>query len=309
MRTFPGCVLLVAIFALLFSLTGCGAGNASFTQPPPPTNTLAYLHRSSAGNNYTIYDLKVLHGDGSVATLLSSQSLISAVLSPNGQKILYSYYDPNVVDYQIATMNADGSANTVLTGNGSFGLYPQYTPDGSKIVYEASGIFTRSIAVMNADGTSPLIINAAFGNQYCFPSTNGSIIAASVIIGASQGLATMNMDGSNQQVIVNSAYFSYSTFNGNQIVFSTSDGHNYNLYTVNPDGTNLTQITNSLVNWDPLALGGSIYFVSVPSSVQNPNTDSQQIFSMKPVGSNPTAVTNDTLYDGFKTANGFCLNP
>jgi hypothetical protein len=37
--------------------------------------------------------------------------------------------------------------------------------------------------------------------------------------------------------------------------------------------------------------------------------DNNQIYSIGLDGSNLAAVTNDTLYDGFKTFNGLCNNP
>ncbi|HKH98131.1 MAG TPA: DUF5050 domain-containing protein [Candidatus Sulfotelmatobacter sp.] len=303
--------LLLTVCGSLLLLSGCSSSGSQSKQPPPPTNVLAYLHRTGIPGNYVTYDLKVMRSDGTTGTVLSSQSLLSAVLSPDGQKILYSYYDPNVIGYQVATINPDGTQQKVLTAPGSFQLYPKYTPDGSKIVFEASGNLARSIGVMNADGSNPQIINAAVGNQYCFPATNGSIIAVSEIVGAMQGLATMNLDGSNQQLLVYSQYFAYPSFSadGNTIFFSDSDGRNLNVYSIASSGSMPHELTNSTLNWDPVVTNNKIYFVSVPSSVQNPTTDSQQIFSINADGSNLTQVTNDTLYDGFQTANGVCLNP
>lgn len=302
-------LLLVAACGLLLLPSGCANSGSQSKQPPPPSNVVAYLHRTGIPNNYIIYDLKVLRSDGSLLTPLGSENLLSAVLSPDGQKVLFSYYDSTAGGYQIATINPDGTGRTLLSAAGTFGLYPQYTPDGSKIVYQASGNLARSLGVMNADGSNPQIINAASGNQYCFPATNGSIIANSEIVGTSQGLGAMNMDGSNQQLLQYSQYFSYPTFSadGSKIIFSTSDGLHENIYSIGANGGTPLQLTNSVLNWDPLVTNGKIYFVS--SSKPNPATDDEQIFSMNPDGSSVTAVTNDTLYDGFKTANGICLAP
>jgi len=306
--------IVVAACSLLFVSSGCGGGSngSQPPPPPPPANVLAYLHRSGIPDNYVVYDLKVMQSDGTSTTVLSSQHLVSAMLSPDGQTILYSsllYTQDGVNYYQIATINPDGSDNTVLTPSGSIGLYPKYTPDGSTIVYEAVQLPSGAvgfIGVMNADGSNATIIPT---NEYCFPASNGSMIAADADI--NEGLVTMNMDGSNQDLIYPTAYFVYPGFSadGSTIVFSTSDGHNQNLYSISSDGSNLLQLTNSAVNWDPIVTGGKIYFVSVPSNIQNPTTDSQQIFSMNMDGSNLTQVTNDTLYDGFQTANGLCVNP
>ncbi len=304
-------LLLFAILVTAFLMLDCGStGNQTPPPPPPPTTLLAYLHRSGIPNNYIIYDLKILRSDGTTGTVLTSQNLISVVLSPNGQKILYSYFDSGVSDYQIATINPDGSGKTVLTGSGSFGLYPQFTPDGSKIVYEASGANIRQIALMNADGTNPTVLTSGVGEN-CFPSSNGSIVGFGQYTVTTQGLATMNMDGSIQQLILYTPYPVNSSFSvdGGTIFFSNSDGRNQNIYSAATNGLNRLQLTNTFFNWDPMVTGGKIYFVSIPGNVQNPNTDSEQIFSMNPDGSTLTQVTNDTLYNGFKTANGLCINP
>jgi Tol biopolymer transport system component len=294
-------LLLLAAFGLLVSLAGCGGGGSSqVTQPPQAANVLAYLHRS----NGLIYEIKVLKSDGTSVTVGSTDNYISVVLAPNGQKVLFSYWAPG---YQVGTMNVDGTGRTVLTSGSAGALYPQYTPDGSRIVYQSS----RQLAVMNADGTNSTVITNLSAGEFCFPATNGSVIAVGMFTLTSQGLATMNMDGSNQQVIVGTAYPVFPAFSadGTKIIFSNSDGRSQNIYSVGTNGSNLVNLTNSPWNWDPFVAGSKIYFDYIPNSIQNPTTDSNQIYSIALDGSNLTAVTNDTLYDGFKTFNGSCQNP
>jgi Tol biopolymer transport system component len=289
-------LLLVVACGLLASLAACGgAGSSQSTQQPPQaTNVLAYLHRISG----LTYQIEVLKSDGTTAAVGSSNSYISVVLAPSGQKVLFSYYDGT--GYEVATMNVTGAGMTQL----AVGLYPQYTPDGSKIVYQGSGL-----SVMNSDGSNQTVIANASSEDYCFPVTNGSIIAVGMFGPGPQGLATMNMDGSNPQIIVGTVYPVYPAFSGSQIVFSTAGGSGQNLYSVNTNGSNPVNVTNSSWNWDPLVVGNKIYFDYIPSAIQNPTTDSNQIYSVGLDGSNLAAVTNDALYDGFKTFNGLCVNP
>ena len=288
-------VLLIAVCGLIASLAGCGSRQS--TQPPQPTNVLAYLHR--VGESLT-YQIMLLKSDGTTAAVGASNSYISVVLAPNGQTVLFSYWAGT--GYQIATLSADGTSQTMLAA----GLYPRYTPDGCKIVYQSSGI-----SVMNSDGSNQTVLAGLTGEDYCFPATNGSIIAVGMFGPGQQGLATMNMDGSNSQIIIGTVYPIYPVFSadGSQIIFSNSGGQEENIYSISTNGSNLVQITNSIENWDPLVVGNKIYFDYIPPTIQNPTTDSYQIYSMGLYGSNLTAVTNDTLYDGFKTWNGLCLNP
>ncbi len=292
--------LFLVACGLLASFSGCGGGSSQQTPPPPPqtTNVLAYLHRM--GETLT-YEITVLKSDGTAVSVGSNNSYISVVLAPNGKKVLFSYYDPGS-NYQIATMNVDGTGMTSLAP----GLYPQYSPDGSKIVYEYSGL-----SLMNADGSNPTVIANASGEEYCFPATNGSLIAVGMYGAGQQGLATMNMDGSNPQIISGTVYPVYPTFSadGNSIIFSTSNGPAENVYSVSTNGSNFVQVTNSSNNWDPFIAGGKIYFDYIPTSIPNPTVDNYQIYSMGLDGSNLNQVTNDALYNGFKTWNGLCVSP
>jgi len=290
-------LVLLAACCLLASLAGCGGGGSSqLKQPPPPANVLAYLHRVSG----LTYQITVLKSDGTTVSVGSSNSYTSVVLAPSGQQVLFSYYSGT--GYQIATMNVDGSGMTTLGP----GLYPRYTPDGSKIVYEQSGL-----SVMNADGSHQTVIASTNGVEYCFPATNGSIIAVGMYGAGSQGLATMSMNGSNPQVIVPTTYGAFPSFSadGGTIIFSNSGGSSQNIYSVSASGGNLIPLTSSLNNWDPLVVGNKIYFDYIPLTIQNPTVDNYQIYSMNLDGTHLTAVTNDGLYDGFKTFNGSCGNP
>ena len=294
-------LVLLAACGLLASLAGCGGGGSSQStkQPPPqPANVLAYLHRVSG----LTYQITVLKSDGTTALVGSSNSYISVVLAPGGQQVLFSYFTGSSTGYQIATMNVDGSGMRALAP----GLYPHYTPDGSKIVYEQAGL-----SVMDADGSHQAVIASTNGVEYCFPATNGSIIAVGMYGAGSQGLATMSMDGSNPQVIVPTMYGAFPSFSadGGTIIFSNSGGNGQNIYSVSTSGGNLIPLTSSLNSWDPLVVGNKIYFDYIPPTIQNPTTDNYQVYSMNLDGTNLTAVTNDALYDGFKTSNGNCGNP
>ena len=121
----------------------------------------------------------------------------------------------------------------------------------------------------------------------------------------------MSMNGSNPQVIVPTTYGAFPSFsaNGSTIIFSNSGSNSQNIYSVSTSGGNLIPLTSSLNNWDPLVVGNKIYFDYIPPTIQNPTTDNYQIYSMNLDGTNLTAVTNDALYDGFKTSNGSCGNP
>ena len=294
-------LLFLILCSTLAILTSCASSNSQSTQPPQPTYVFAYLHRSGIPGDYTRYELMAQKSDGTSVTVAATDQYISTVLGPDGQTVLFSHYVPGP-GYQIATINVNGTGVTTLGD----GLYPNYTPDGSRIVYEVGD---GALGIMNADGSNPTIITGV--GEFCFPATNGSIIAAGMYNGGTQGLATMNMDGSNPQVIVGTSYSVFPAFaaSGSTIIFSMSSPTEQNIYSVSTNGTGLVSLTNSTTNWDPVVVGSTIYFDSIPNTTVNPTTDSNQIYSITMSGSNLTAVTDDTLYDGFKTANGLCIAP
>ena len=267
--------LLFVLFSLVISVAGCGGGNQSTPNPnpppppPPPSGNpmVAYLTQIKGTGNYQI-DLVT---DTGVFRVGSPDKFNYVHLSPDGKKIVYSLADAEGRYFWIGIMNSDGSGKRTLTVTDEFDLYPQFTPDGSKIIYQswtASGYI--DIFLMNVDGTNPQNLTNQNGNNYFEPtvSPDGKTIAASFCNVSVCGLATMHIDGSGLQVIQTCAastqFLGESAFSadGTKILFSYIRGpyypENSDIYVVNVDGTNLTQLTNSSYDWCPLVVGDKV---------------------------------------------------
>jgi TolB protein len=139
----------------------------------------------------------------------------------------------------IVTMNADGTNQQQLTSDtASVYGYPEFSPDGKKIMYVAGD---KDVYTMNADGTGKTFLADANGDDWderpiWLP--NGRILVL-------QGGLLMNADGSNQEVISPSVTGRPAfSGDGRKIAFVTATGPDMRqLFVVNMDGTNRQQLT------------------------------------------------------------------
>jgi Tol biopolymer transport system component len=296
--------LLLVLFSLVISVAGCGGGGSQSTpnprpSPPPPSGgpNVAYLTQITGSGNYQIN----LMSKTGVTPVGSPDKFNYVQLSPDGKKIVYSLADANGYYFWIGIMNSDGSGKKTLTAKNEFDLYPQFTPDGTKITYgHWLGRGYLDIILMNADGTNPQNLTNQDGNNYFEPtvSPDGTTIAAAFCNASECGLATMNIDGSGLQVIqtcqANTQFLGEPAFSadGTKIFFSYIRGpyypNNSDIYVVNVDGTNLTQLTNTSYDWCPIVVGDKVLFVA-----------NGEIYDMNLDGSGVTQLTNNTVNDTF----------
>jgi Tol biopolymer transport system component len=175
--------------------------------------------------------------------------------------------------YDIFTMNADGSEQTNLSNNPSslgsrgFDEYPNWSPDGTKIVFyhheEGGSLCGIHIFTMNADGTGRTDLSSG-----CVLDT----------------------------------YPDWSP-DGTKIIFvrRTSIDSSFNrddeIYVMNADGTGVTRLTNNryvdtLPIWSPD--GTKIAFLSNPSQSQ-PISDFAQLYVMNADGCEVTKISEVAL--------------
>src|SRR6185437_1596841 len=126
-------------------------------------------------------------------------------------------------------------------------LYPSWSPDGTKIVFQQDPGLHPEIWVVNGDGSGQqqLTSNTSDDRRPGWSPTGAKIVFASNRDGSGglSDLFVMNANGSGQVNITNTPsidedYPSWSP-DGNRIAFSR-DG---DIYTVKPDGTTLTPLT------------------------------------------------------------------
>ena len=175
-------------------------------------------------------------------------------ISPDRTKVLFiSNRDGN---NEIYVMNLDGSDLRRLTNNKTEELYANWSPDGSKIVFESSSQIgvESDIWIMNADGSNQHNLTSYPGlDMRPVFSPDGTRIA----FGSNRDLAdrrdsniwTMNTDGSDLKQLTSGAEFesdaSYSP-DGKKIVYTKSmAGGVFDIWIMNADGSEQTNLTKT----------------------------------------------------------------
>lgn len=152
----------------------------------------------------------------------------------------------------LSTINPDGSGESTVDIGGCGGIYPAWSPDGSKLAF--GGCAAGTIAVANADGSGVHVVASPECYQ-CYKevpswSPDGTRILYTYIRSYNNGeivyydLWIVNADGSGDAALTTdhgSAWGEWSP-DGTKIAFGGAAG----LYTIRPDGSGRAQIPNTL---------------------------------------------------------------
>ncbi len=179
----------------------------------PDGTRIAFLARSASGGA-AIWTISP-DGTGLVRVSDPLPGASHLAWSPDGSKFLFSRFDDNGGS-NIYVIGSDGSGLTRLThtignnadANGTYEVHPDWSPDGTRIVFSAHGSLVRSeqgVYVMNADGSNATQIFSTT-NTESWPSwsPDGSKITFSGFESAAGGggLFTISPDGSGLNRVV-----------------------------------------------------------------------------------------------------------
>lgn len=209
-------------------------------------------------------------------------------------KIAFSSYRQGASgNFEIYVVNADSANATRLTNDTTISnLYPEWSPDGRKIVYVQHSSSGYAIYVMNSDGTNQIRLSTNAGDDWderpTWSPDGGKILMA--------GIYVMNSNGSNQHVLASGRSPVWSK-DGTKIAFTMNPPFEiYNeLFTINVDGTNQRQITHDSAyvrypNWSPN--GAKIAFLSQRDG-------NNELYTINADGTNLLRLTNDAGNDIF----------
>ena len=124
-----------------------------------------------------------------------------AAYSADGSKIAYCSGQGGG-PVQVWTMNQDGTGKQQITHMTNPAIFPDFSPDGSKIVFSAkpAGSSKRDIYVINSDGTGLTQLTSDEGdNSYAAFSPNGTKIVFTSNRSGIPQVWLMHADGSHQR--------------------------------------------------------------------------------------------------------------
>ena len=181
---------------------------SQFTGPPewsPDGRTIAYVQNGR---------ITTVRPDGTSAAMVGPFNVDLGIgWSPDAQRLAFSQ-SLDSATVQIFVMDADGSHVSQLTFNTSvYSAYPQWSPDGKKILFLSPRVTALDVYVMNADGSDTTRISNVAGSQSSGDATwspDASQIAFRVISGTGHpDIFVMNADGTNPLNLTNSGFDNY----------------------------------------------------------------------------------------------------
>ena len=166
-----------------------------------------------------------------------------------GTLLITSISEPDK-NYDVCLVRSDGTGFRRLTSGPGNEEHAYWSPDGTRIVYGASGPKRSGTFVMKADGSGKVYLGDGGSPSWSPDGTQ-------VLCGGIGGLSVMNADGTSRRVVPVPFSPSYATWAPNgKIVFVRareasigwvdSGGPRYpggDLYAVHPDGTGLVRLT------------------------------------------------------------------
>jgi Tol biopolymer transport system component/DNA-binding winged helix-turn-helix (wHTH) protein len=259
------------------------------------------LFDSERDGNREIY---VMDADGGNQVRLTRNNSIdsTATFSPDGSLIAFASnrdtgppYNPYNLD--IYLMNIDGSNVRRIVDDPEYDVGPQWSPDGSKILFVTGRNGNFDVYEMNADGTGQRNLTADYDKADGAPiwSLDGNTIAFSRRIDGKNQIFVMDAGGGNLKRVTNNGADNELpgwSPDSSRLVFQSDRDGNWEIYTTSVDGE-LAQLTDDAADdlspeWSPD--GNRIAF----SSNRNGR---QHIYLMNADGGSPSQLTNSAAED------------
>ncbi len=211
---------------------------------------------------------------------------------------------------EIYVMNADGSSVRNVTNTPSADEdWPDWSPTGNRIIFSSNRDGNHEIYIVNFDGLNPTrLTNRTQDDRWPTFSPDGSKIAfQSQVAPGNTDVFVINADGGNvTQLTTSSALDQMPTWSpdGKKIAFMSSRDGNPEIYVMNAAGSEQTRLTNNPAidarpSWGRKT--NKIVFTS-GRDFPTPSVASHfEIYIMRPDGSNPVRLTNNSFTDDYPT--------
>jgi Tol biopolymer transport system component len=226
---------------------------ATATYPGASNGKLAFAIKDASGNP----QINTVLPDGTGATPLTTGAFFHAcaAFSADGTRIAYCSNETGA--FEIWTMDADGTAQAQLTKLGGSATFPDFSPDGTKVVFDGTQGTDTHTEILTVDtatgGTVSALTSCAGAKPGCsdsFPawSPDGTRIAWIHVDDAdadgnptSEQVWVMDADGKNARALTTDAppkdQLPDWSPDGSQIAYESGPGGSGAIWVVNADGS------------------------------------------------------------------------
>jgi len=150
-------------------------------------------------------------------------------------------------------MNVDGTKPNNITKDEVEHLYPTWSPDGNRIVYQSDEKGGWNIFLVNSDGSNETCLTCSQQGAFYSPawSPDGNQIAFTVQTTkdeSSREICVMNIDGVDMNCLTNNSYYEDNPAwspDGKMLAFTSAQDGDWDIYTMNMDGSGVRQVVNN----------------------------------------------------------------
>ncbi len=223
--------------------------------------------------------------------------------SPTNEKIVFTTYFPATDNYDVFIMNADGSDKQNLTNSPYYEKHPQFSPDGSFIIFQAWQKGKMEIFFSNLLDGNIINLTRNTASHDIIPQGNAFSPDEQEIVFTSErdgnrNIYIMNTDGTNQIQLTDHSAADYEPVyspDGLSIIFTSERDGNKEIYIMNNNGLNLKNLSNNPADdWNPRYYPDNhkIVFQSLRDGPTN-----WEIYMMNLDGKSQTNLTNHPRTD------------
>ncbi len=148
-------------------------------------------------------------------------------------------------NYEIYTLDSSGGSLERLTFTAGASLFPSWSPDGTRLIYEEDGVLT----IINADGSSPTPVSSASSSGSDYDpawSPDGRQVVFFSARDAFDDLYLLDLDSGSETRLTSGAgqnrYPEWSP-DGTRIVFNSNRDGSVDLYILTLAGSTLQRVT------------------------------------------------------------------
>ena len=273
----------------------------------PDTKKITFVSDRSGNRDIYVINLDWMDGytqwraSNLINLTNSDENEWTPVFSPTEDKSVFSTYFPSNDNYDIFIMNADGSSRTNLTNSEIYEKFPQFSPDGSFLVYQGwqkgkmeiffLGLLDRN----NINITRNVQSNDILPHGNSFSPDGESIVFTSERDG-DRNIYLMKINGSEIEKLTTHESDDYEpTFSpdGESIVFTSERDGNKEIYIIYLRDKKIENLSNNQGDdWNP-----RFYPDNQKIVFQSSRDANWEIYMMNLNGSNQTNLTNHPSTD------------